>query len=250
MSEETESEGPLHLRRSEADVIEHELRTLEIGPPQRGRLKKKGAQGAVSAQLANGLWVVIKVGGPDEWRTDAVNNDVATYEVAKILGLSIVPPTVLRSWPESFPAWPSGEPPMISVRLHIEGDEIAAFTGVSDDDLCDAAALELATCQIDRLDNNWFVTHEEGQDRIHLIDNAASFDWKHIPNETALRRAGWRPGTPRSSVYDWVQAHLSGPNFRLLERLEDSAVARKLSPYLSPQQIENMRRRARGESAA
>jgi hypothetical protein len=238
---------PTPLARTKTEVLEHLLRTGEIVrtiQPPNGTLMGAFERFMAFVELDSGLIAVVKMGA-NPGALDAVRREVAAYELCKVLGLALVPPTVLR-------LHKSGDRIVeISVQLYVQGLDYAPadFTNVADEELCDAAAFELAACQIDRQDRNWGILHGGDGDHLVFFDNTWTFDLEP-PDMTLPELAGWTPGTPLSSIYDWAQAQLGGPNFKLLERLLRTDALKVLEPYLTPEEIAAIARRARGENAA
>lgn len=241
--DEKPPDEPPARRRSGYEILELEMRS-KILRTITGKLES-GASSAYTFHvlLENGMQAVVKAATTDG-AAEAVRREVASYEVAKLLGLTVVPPTVMR-------LHPSGDRLVkMSTQLYVHGvDHRADFSAVPEQEIRDAAAFELATCQIDRQVRNWGVVHDADGDQLVFYDNTWSFDLMP-PDLTLPELRGWRPGTPLSMIYVYAMMRLGGPNLELLQRLLEPDATRSLEPYLTVDEIDKMLGRVAKAAAA
>lgn len=139
--------------------------------------RAQGFHRAVRLRLASGLEVYAKSSVAAHIRPSEadrmVRNEAAAYEINRMLGLDLVPPTVLRDLPAA-----TGQLATFSVCLAVDGDENGDIARLHDDDIALAALLDTLFFQLDRLKRNWLIRWDPvvGRERPVLIDHGFCFD--------------------------------------------------------------------------
>lgn len=144
--------------------------------------------------------------------TGVAKREAAAYDMAKALGLPLVPPTVLRTWTGMI----------VSAQLEVPGAADGGDLALVDPaEVRAAAALDVLMDPADRLGNNW-MTYDCAECSSHhllLIDNSWCFDWVPPSPDTEFDPLG-------SDLVSYAVDNLGGPDPAVLRSAVDSATLR------------------------
>lgn len=212
-----------------------------------GPLTGHGSQGGTVGELASGEVVFLKrsdrtVQGVALGDTGIqwVRNEAGAYEIARILGFEdIVLPTVLRNAVSE-----DGTAIEVAVRLYVEAsaegelEEGAPLVLIDDDQLARAAIFDFVVEQTDRkvvdglVGGNWYVLREpQCVARLLLFDHQQCF--------------GARDGIGLNSGIWEIAGHKIGPHLDAVRALDTDEARERMLRYLSPDQVDEVVRRAR-----
>lgn len=187
------------------------------------------------ATYEDGTRAILKLGSHHgSWGEAAIRAEASAYSIDRAIGLHQVPVTVIRT--------EGGE--QMSCQLLVEANDRGPLDRVPASELRRAAAFDLAIGQLDRIGKNWMVAAGTPP-RLVLIDNGWAFD----PPGDLLGNDG-DPAQVRSECVKRADA-LGGPDFSILEPLEDPEVFERATALLGDAQVAGLRvRLARLRSAA
>ncbi len=159
------------------EEIEERLQKEEIREIKdiRSYLKKQGkaARGTHVVKL-----VTLKSGLKAVFKTESASyGEVAAYEIAKELGLRLVPPTIFKELPDGERG---------SLQFFVESSidltrasRKALYKKLSHKDLCDTKLLYFLLCQWDTHPGNQIIAKHDHQHYIALIDNGGILSLTH-----------------------------------------------------------------------
>jgi hypothetical protein len=187
--------------------------------------------------LAGGIYTVCKPsdeGGHDE---QAIKNEVAAWALAKQLGWGdLMGATVLRE----VPSFQSDKLVLTSIQVtwH-DATPGVDLNGCSDEQLCQAAALDVLIKMADRSGNNWLgLPRADGSHRLILVDHAFAFDHANagsLNSQIAALRSG-------RSLPDTLG--------EAIQRLTERGPTDELRELLPPNSLQALLNRARGMVAS
>jgi hypothetical protein len=218
-------------------TVENELRT---GDYQAAGLPMSSAQRPQVVKMTDtGRLALVKVAyGAIPQDDDMVRNEASYYEVSKGVGSELVPVTVTRTVEAHGRKFVSS-----FQEFHTDTEDHPPLTSLPDEVISEAAALDIAAGQLDRLDHNWLIGDVDGVPRLWLIDNACTFDF--TPNNERLRAQNPN-GEPQSAMIEEARARGIAPSSDVMEALLDPAgTAWDGAASLTPVQIAKARDRIR-----